>query len=100
MNRITMYNKSRIEYIDIAKGIGILLMVIGHMVSIFPIRQFIFQFHMPMFLIFSGFLFNDKKWGGENVHVILTNKIQTASCSLCLFFHYNIGCVSFTKTRF
>lgn len=64
MNRITMYNKSRIEYIDIAKGIGILLMVIGHMVSIFPIRQFIFQFHMPMFLIFSGFLFNDKKWGG------------------------------------
>ena len=65
MNRITMYNKSRIEYIDIAKGIGILLMVIGHMVSIFPIRQFIFQFHMPMFLIFSGFLFNDKKWGGR-----------------------------------
>lgn len=66
-----MTNKNtRIGYIDIAKGIGILLMVIGHMVSIFPIRQFIFQFHMPMFLIFSGFLFNDKKWGGRKTFTL------------------------------
>ena len=47
----------RITYIDIAKGIGILLVVFGH--SGFPspaVNQWISSFHMPLFFLLSGML--------------------------------------------
>lgn len=50
--------KKRIEYIDIAKGIGIILTVIGHTESIFD--SFIYQFHMPLFFFLSGIMFSEK----------------------------------------
>ena len=40
----------RISYIDMAKGIGIILVVLGH--SIFPsenLTTWIYSFHMPLF---------------------------------------------------
>lgn len=49
----------RVEWIDCAKGIGILLVVIGHMNVINNldslIRGLIFSFHMPLFFILSGY---------------------------------------------
>lgn len=51
----------RIEYIDIAKGIGILLVVLGHndfgYVSPFGYK-FIYSFHMPLFFFLSGYFLN------------------------------------------
>lgn len=49
--------------IDIAKAIGILLMICGHCSAIpyMPYRQFIFTFHMPLFFIFSGYFFKRKE---------------------------------------
>ena len=47
----------RISYIDMAKGIGIFLVVLGH--SSFPtqeINQWISSFHMPLFFLLSGIL--------------------------------------------
>lgn len=46
---------SHIDYIDTAKGIGILSVLIGH---IFPRQNvdFIYLFHMPLFFFISGFL--------------------------------------------
>lgn len=59
---------NRIAYIDAAKGIGILLMILGHtgMYGL-PVvmHKMIYSFHMPMYFIISGFLFNTKKY--ENV---------------------------------
>lgn len=53
----------RIEYIDIAKGIGILLVVMGHndfgLVSPF-FYKFIYAFHMPLFFFVSGMFFNSE----------------------------------------
>ncbi|MEG0019892.1 MAG: acyltransferase family protein, partial [Oscillospiraceae bacterium] len=43
---------------DIVKGIGIILMVVGHSKS--PFTAFIYSFHMPLFFIVSGYLFNIK----------------------------------------
>lgn len=52
--------KKRIDYIDIAKGIGILLMVIGHSLSEdSKLRSFIYLFHMPLFFFISGVVFNE-----------------------------------------
>jgi polysaccharide biosynthesis protein PslL len=52
---------NRIQYIDIARGIGILLVVLGHndfaLVSPF-IYQVIYSFHMPLFFFLSGFFIN------------------------------------------
>jgi len=51
----------RIEYIDIAKGIGILLVVLGHndfeVISLF-VQRLIYSFHMPLFFFLSGYFLN------------------------------------------
>lgn len=61
-----MISERRLDWIDSAKGIGIVLVVLGH--TIVPdiyhtsttakfIREFIYNFHMPLFFFFSGYLF-------------------------------------------
>lgn len=52
----------RINWIDQAKGIGILLVVIGHMNIPQELSKIIFSFHMPLFFFISGYLYNDKKY--------------------------------------
>ena len=51
----------RIEALDIAKGIGIILVIIGHMVSSYPF-MWIYSFHMPLFFIISGICFKEEKY--------------------------------------
>lgn len=54
-------NINRTEWLDIAKGIGIILMVVGH--SSIPkfASDFIYSFHMPLFFIASGWCTNWSK---------------------------------------
>jgi polysaccharide biosynthesis protein PslL len=51
----------RIEYLDIARGIGILLVVLGHndfeAISLF-VHQVIYSFHIPLFFFLSGYFIN------------------------------------------
>lgn len=51
----------RIEYIDLFRGFGILLMVMGHIEFAPRFDHFIHAFHMPMFFFVSGYFFNGKK---------------------------------------
>jgi len=45
----------RLHYLDVVKGIGILLVVITHAVCPFPyFVRWVFSFHMPLFFIVSG----------------------------------------------
>ncbi len=53
-----MSKKSRIEYLDIAKGMGIILVVCGH--AYMPYYSYITHFHMPLFFLISGFLYSSK----------------------------------------
>ena len=57
--------KKRLDYLDMTKGLGMILVLIGHLQgdSIFtfspyiqPLCVFVFSFHMPMFFIVSGIL--------------------------------------------
>jgi fucose 4-O-acetylase-like acetyltransferase len=51
----------RIEYLDIARGIGILLVVLGHndLGALSPFsRQVIYSFHIPLFFFLSGYFIN------------------------------------------
>ncbi len=57
-----MTENERIEYLDIAKGVGILLVIIGHVELVAaPVRQYIASFHMPLFFLISGMLLWYKK---------------------------------------
>lgn len=54
--------ENRIEWVDIAKGIGIILVIAGHCFYLgysYPL----YAFHMPLFFFLSGLLFKDKKEG-------------------------------------
>jgi fucose 4-O-acetylase-like acetyltransferase len=50
----------RVQYVDIAKGLGIILVVMGHndfsLISPFA-HKLIYSFHMPMFFYMSGMFF-------------------------------------------
>lgn len=50
------------EWIDVAKGIGILLVIIGHSPFNPTIINIIFTFHMPLFFFMGGYLFNYSKY--------------------------------------
>lgn len=62
-------NNDRIEYIDIAKGLGILLVIIGHIIwgdnykmpGYETICNFIYSFHMPLFFVISGLCIKESK---------------------------------------
>lgn len=56
-NRQSQFN----NYITIAKSIGIILMVLGHIEIPSLLKNFIYVFHMPLFFFCSGYLFKDIK---------------------------------------
>lgn len=47
----------RLEEFDVLKGIGILLVVLGHCKINATLSQMIFSFHVPLFFIVSGFFY-------------------------------------------
>ncbi|MED1125018.1 acyltransferase family protein [Bacillus atrophaeus] len=55
--------KGRVEWIDISKGIGIILVVLGHAPTDDALKSFIFSFHMPMFFFLSGAVYRDTGLG-------------------------------------
>lgn len=61
--------KERNVTIDIMKGIGIILMVVGHSGCPSFLRNFIYTFHMPLFFMISGYLITESK-----LNVIKKNK--------------------------
>lgn len=48
---------NRISYIDIFKGFGIFFVVFGHITHIGVLREYIWDFHMPLFFFVSGLLY-------------------------------------------
>lgn len=64
-----MAGKQRIEWLDIAKGIGILLVILGHCVKISePLCQLIFVFHMPLFFFLAGVTASQKDSLATTLH--------------------------------
>lgn len=57
-------------YIDILRGIGMLLVVYGHIIRIYPDRSYIWTFHMPLFFFISGLTFIPNKYNSLKVFII------------------------------
>lgn len=66
---------NRIEWIDIAKGIGMILVIAGHCFYLgysYPL----YAFHMPLFFFLSGLLFKDKNEGFVDFFKSKTNSLM------------------------
>jgi len=92
--------KKRIDYLDMAKGAGIVLMVAGHLIGSLQtidykpgfsaVYQFIASFHMPLFFIISGILLRFTGEEKREMGAIVRRKARTllvpyASFSLIYF---------------
>ena len=50
-----MRSKVHFGFLDLAKGLGILMVILGH--GMFPNHFLIDSFHMPLFFILAGITF-------------------------------------------
>lgn len=70
-----MLNKTRNAQMDIIRGIGMTLIVLGH--SFFPYTKFLYLFHLAIFFILSGFLFKeDYVKDKESLKKFVINKVK------------------------
>jgi acyltransferase len=101
MNSQISSKTNRIEYIDIAKGLGMIFVVIGHCINgkTFP-GLWIWTFHMPLFFILSGICFSENKY--PQFLFFLKKRIQTLFLP-CIYFSILVTVFTFIlldKTAF
>ena len=93
-----MQNK-RLAYLDMAKGVGIFLVVLGHIEYIEETTlRWIFSFHMPLFFVIGGFLSYKKREDSKNLPDSLKSKargilIPYVSFSLILLTMNTLSCL-------
>ena len=81
--------RQRLRYLDVAKGIGLILVIFGHLFRYGGrFSTLIFSFHMPLFFIISGYCFNPEQQ--ENIEGVIGKKIQS------LIIPYLFYCISGT----
>jgi len=93
--------RNRIQYLDIAKGIAMLSVVIGHTVS--PLRNFVYLYHLPVFFFVSGYLWHPKET--YRAHVVSRLKalylpFVATGLMYCVASNllYHLGCVDHVMT--
>ena len=71
----------RIEWLDVAKGLTIILMVLGHTSIPDVLSRFIYSFHMPLFFIASGWT---TKWK-HSIASFIEKKFKTILLPFVLY---------------
>ncbi|MCR4589374.1 MAG: acyltransferase [Lachnospiraceae bacterium] len=80
-------NEGRLKYLDLAKGVGIILVILGHISYLSEnSRIFIVSFHMPLFFVISGILIYLKK---EESRDFKENAVRKANRMLIPYFAYS-----------
>ncbi|RPJ79379.1 MAG: acetyltransferase [Alphaproteobacteria bacterium] len=80
----------RLNWIDALKGIGIMLVVLGHHSLPAALDTYIFSFHMPLFFFISGFLFDFGKYSKSGANFV---KGKFRSLLLPYFFFAFLTCL-------
>jgi acyltransferase len=81
-------------YIDIAKGIGIILVVFAHNMQLYSVRSYLFPFAVHFFFFMAGYNFNLYKYSMDPVNFIRTRVLRLmlpylAAC-ICSYFIYEV----------
>lgn len=84
------------KWVDIAKGIGIILVFLGHFNIPDTLRAEIYTFHIPLFFFLSGVVFNGhkpinrflgdeaKRMIGLTIGLTIVGRSSILFCSSCL----------------
>ena len=97
MMQTALKPKQRIEYIDVLRGLGIIIMIMGHVGFGGKFDRFIHTFHMPLFFFISGYLFT-KRDSFSMVSLVKKKARQLLIPYICFgIFHYIIW-VLFVRT--
>ncbi len=100
--------KKRLDHLDMAKGIGMLLVLIGHLQgdSIFkfspyiqPLCVYIFSFHMPLFFIISGILTAIKNDEIKSFKDVAKSRFRGIMIPYCWFSFFYLLVVVFALIR-
>ncbi len=67
----------RLDYLDRAKGLLIILVVIGHIWQSGPVFNIIYAFHMPAFFLISGILFHHTKASSRPFGAFLRSRLYS-----------------------
>lgn len=71
-------NKKRLDYIDMAKGIGIILVIIGHISFVEThILVWISAFHMPLFFVIAGIMMSAKKEKLTDIKSSISSRVKS-----------------------
>lgn len=64
--------ENRVRYLDIYKGIGIILVVLGHMETTpYALKLWLNAFHMPMFFVAAGLLIGENRlYQRESISIV------------------------------
>lgn len=97
-----MNQTKRLQYLDVVKGFGIILVVFGHIEYISqPLRIWLSSFHMPLFFLVSGMLIRYKNEPELSMSALLTRKARGILVPYLwfslLYFFINILNVAFGK---
>lgn len=74
---------NRVQWIDWCKGIGILLVLLGHTLRTDVSLIYIYGFHMPLFFFLSGLVCNEKKY---NWRLFLKSRFNTLIIPYVVFY--------------
>lgn len=64
--------KRRLEYVDVAKGIGIICIILGHL-GLASVNKVVFTFHVPIFFLITGYFTNSNR----STNDFIKNKVRT-----------------------
>ena len=89
-SKVIEYQPDR-DYWNIAKGLGIIAIIVGH-TCIGWASNFVYMFHLQLFFFISGYLFSEKKYG-DDPWLVIKNKIKSLwfpyflIIAFCVIFH-------------
>lgn len=80
----TMHDEypNRLSWLDISKGVAIIMMVIGHTSIPDALSRFIWSFHMPLFFIASGWVTN---WWKYSISAFIVRKLKSIMLPFALY---------------
>lgn len=98
--------RERLDYIDVSKGFGMLLVILGHvyLYTDNPIMIWIYSFHMPLFFIISGGLLSQRE-ENRNFKSILISKIKAflvpyfSMCFISIIIYFVLGVNNISTTK-
>lgn len=79
----------RLPWVDSLKGVGIILVILGHSAIPDSVHQMIYRFHMPLFFFLSGFLFRGEfsgQWARRKVNRLLVPYFLYGLLSVAVFY--------------